>query len=101
MTTAKRFMTRETAQIEVYGHVGLLVASLRNLSETGAFLEVAKGDYVPKKGDLLNMTVNLDTLDRIHNVAAEVVWSKGMGLGICFINRDQVLERMMAKSSSF
>ncbi|UOF01017.1 PilZ domain-containing protein [Bdellovibrio bacteriovorus] len=101
MSAAKRFLTRETAQIEVYGHVGLLVASLRNLSETGAFLEVAKGDYVPKKGDLLNMTVNLDTLDRIHNVAAEVVWSKGMGLGICFINRDQVLERMMAKSSSF
>ncbi|WII72802.1 PilZ domain-containing protein [Bdellovibrio sp. 22V] len=101
MSTAKRYQTKETAQIEVYGHIGTLVANLKNLSQTGAFLEVAQGDYVPQKGDLLNMTVNLKSLRRTHNIAAEVVWSKGLGLGICFINKDEVLERMMAKSSGF
>ncbi len=99
--TAKRFKTKETAQIEVYGHIGVLVASLKNLSQTGAFLEVSSGDYVPQKGDLLNMTVQLGSLQRTHNVTAEVIWSKGLGLGICFINKDEVLERMMAKGSSF
>ncbi|WP_374075234.1 PilZ domain-containing protein [Bdellovibrio bacteriovorus] len=101
MSTAKRFRTKETAHVEVYGHIGILVANLKNLSQTGAFLEVSQGDYVPQKGDLLNLTVNLTSLRRTHNVAAEVVWSKGLGLGICFINKDQVLERMMAKGTSF
>lgn len=101
MSAAKRYPTKETAHIEVYGHIGILVAHLKNLSQTGAFLEVSNGDYVPQKGDLLNMTVSLKDLQRTHNVSAEVVWSKGLGLGICFINKDQILERMMAKGSSF
>ncbi|KHD89190.1 MAG: hypothetical protein OM95_05075 [Bdellovibrio sp. ArHS] len=101
MKTSQRFATKETAKIEVYGHIGTLVAHLKNLSQTGAFLEVSQGDYVPQKGDLLNMTVQLDSVRRTHNVAAEVIWSKGLGLGICFINKDQVLERMMAKAVSF
>lgn len=100
-TAAKRFRTKEMAHIEVYGHIGILVAKLRNISQTGAFLEVSQGDYVPQKGDLLNLTVKLDTVERTHNVAAEVIWSKGLGLGICFIHKDQILERMMAKTSSF
>lgn len=98
-STAKRFPTKETAQLEVYGHIGTLVANVKNLSASGAFLEISAGDYVPQKGDLLSMTVRLDSLRRQHNVTAEVVWSKGFGLGICFINKGQVLERMMAKSA--
>ncbi|MEN0059247.1 MAG: PilZ domain-containing protein [Bdellovibrio sp.] len=101
MRQAVRFPTKETAHIEVYGHMGSLMVHLRNLSRTGACLEVSnKGDYVPQKGDLLNMTVRLSSLQRTHHVTAEVVWTQGMGLGICFIDKGEVLERMMAKSSS-
>lgn len=99
--SAKRYPTKETAHLEVYGHIGTLMANVKNLSTSGAFLEVSEGDYVPKKGDLLSMTVKLSTLQREHNVTAEVVWSKGLGLGINFINKGQVLERMMAKSAGF
>ena len=98
---AKRFPTKEKAHVEVYGHIGILNALMKNLSETGALLEIAGGDYVPRKGDLLNMTVKLDSLERSHNLSAEVVWSQGMGLGICFISKDEVLERMMAKAGAF
>lgn len=101
MDTAKRFQTKEKAHIEVYGHIGVLGAHLRNLSQTGAFLEVSDGDYVPQKGDLLNLTVNLESLKKTYNIAAEVIWASGMGLGICFINKDEVLERMMAKAGAF
>lgn len=97
---AKRFKTNEKAHVEVYGHNGSVNAALRNLSETGAFLEVSKGDYVPRRGDLLNLTVPLTTLQKSHNVAAEVIWSRGLGLGVCFISKDEVLERMMAKSGT-
>jgi hypothetical protein len=97
---AKRFKTNEKAHVEVYGHTGTVNAAMRNLSETGAFLEVSKGDYIPRKGDLLNLTVPLATLQKSHNVAAEVIWSTGMRLGICFISKDEVLERMMAKSGT-
>ncbi|MGZ3781193.1 MAG: PilZ domain-containing protein [Pseudobdellovibrionaceae bacterium] len=100
--SAKRYNTNEIAQIEVYGHVGTMFASLKNISQTGAFLEVQEGStYVPQKGDLLNMTVTLNSLQRTHNVAAEVIWCNGVGVGICFINKEEVLERMMAKGSSF
>ena len=64
MDTAKRFQTKEKALIEVYGHIGTLGAHLRNLSQTGAFLEVSNGDYVPQKGDLLNLTVTLESLKK-------------------------------------
>lgn len=99
--SAKRFKTNEKAHVEVYGHVGVLNASMRNLSQTGAFLEVSRGDYVPRKGDLLNLTVSLDSLKKAHIMAAEVIWCKGLGVGICFISKDEVLERMMAKNGAF
>ncbi len=101
MSNAKRFQTKEQAKLEVYGHIGKSGAQMRNLSATGAYLEVRNGDYVPQKGDLLNLTVELDSLKRVYNVAAEVVWSKGLGLGICFIHKDDILERMMAKAGVF
>ena len=101
MSSAKRYETNETAHVEVYGHVGIINVNLKNLSASGACLEVSSGEYIPQKGDLLNMTVRLNSVQRTHNVAAEVIWSSGMGLGICFINKDQVLERMMAKSNTF
>ena len=100
MAAAKRFSTNEKAHVEIYGHSGSVYANLRNLSQTGAFLEVSKGNYVPRKGDLLNLTVALTSLQKSHNLAAEVVWSRGLGLGVCFITKDEVLERMMAKSGA-
>ena len=98
---SKRFKTKEKAQMEVYGHVGILEAYMSNLSETGAFLELSQGDYIPRKGDLLSLTIQLDSLNKAHHLAAEVIWCEGVGLGICFIQRDEILERMMAKVSTF
>lgn len=101
MAGAKRFGTKEKAHLEVYGHIGTLIAHLRDISRTGARLQLAVGNYVPQKGDLLNMTVRLDSLQREHNVAAEVIWTAEKTLGICFIHKNNVLERMMAKSTGF
>ncbi|MGZ3769654.1 MAG: PilZ domain-containing protein [Bdellovibrio sp.] len=99
---AKRYNTNEKAQVEVMGRMGVLVANLRNISQTGAFLEVRQGSYIPKKGDFLNVTVDLADLQRTHKVAAEVIWSNGLGVGICFINnKEDILEKVIAKGTDF
>lgn len=97
---AQRFITQESAQVEVYGHVGIVDALMKNLSMTGAFIQMKKAEYLPQKGDLLNLTVNLDEIKKSHNVDAQVIWSKGTQLGVAFISKDEVLERMMAKSQN-
>lgn len=94
---AKRFSTKENAEIEVYGQGSYLTAFLKNLSKTGARFEVSEGGFLPKKGDLLNLTVKLDKIKKTHNLAAQVVWTQGQAMGVCFVSREEVFERMMAK----
>lgn len=98
---SQRFKTKETAYIEVYGHAGVLTAELCNLSQTGAFLKLKKDDFIPRKGDLVNITVHLSSVSKSHNIDGEVIWTQDLGLGICFINKNEVLERMLAKASTF
>jgi hypothetical protein len=99
-TRAQRYLTQEVALVEVYGHVGIVDATMQNLSLTGAFIQMIDPEYVPQKGDLLNLTVNLDEIQKSHNVDAQVIWTKGSQIGVCFISKDEVLERMMAKSQN-
>jgi hypothetical protein len=99
---AQRFDTREEAQIEIYGQVGILPATLLNLSETGALVKL-DNKSIPESGqveagDILSLTVYLDELAKTHYLSAEVVWTKGFSVGINFINKDEILERMMAKA---
>ena len=95
---AERYPTQEIADIEVYGDATKLRAVMRNLSSTGAGLEILGGSTTFQKGDLLNITVELDSLEKIHNVDAEVVWTNGQGVGVCFMKKDAVVERIFNKS---
>jgi hypothetical protein len=101
MNHTTRFKTNETAQVEIFGQSGAYRVFVRNLSKTGAFLEFLNASFIPNEGDILNITVRLPAVKKIHRITAEVVWKKGLGLGVCFINKDEVLERIMAKSNSF
>ena len=97
INTGKRYETSETAHVEVYGRMGRLVSKMRNISTTGAFLELANGDYMPKKGDLVKATVHLHSLGRSRVVDAEVIWNSGLGFGISFLKKQQLLERMFQR----
>lgn len=96
---AKRFTTKEKAAIEIYGKTGQLIASLRNLSATGACIEWHHGDAEISQGDLIRMTIVLKTLNRRHHVNAEVVWREGNRSGVSFIASDRVLDRLLEKSA--
>lgn len=97
-TVTDRYITDEQAFLEIYGRMGTLTAQMKNLSQTGAFLEVLKGDYIPKKGDLVRVTIPLETVGRTHSVNAEVIWGKSMGVGVCFLNHQDTMTKMLSRS---
>lgn len=87
---ARRFSTQEMAQIEVFGKDGKILTKMGNVSYTGAFFEVISSNFMPQNKDIVRITVNLRSVNKTHVIDAEVVWSKGLGLGVQFLNRDQL-----------
>lgn len=95
--TAVRYQTKEKASLEIYGRSGNITGQLKNLSVTGACLEWSQEEVNLEKGDLVRMTVVLMSLNRRHDVNAEVVWVDGKTTGLNFIKSDEVLEKMMER----
>ena len=100
---AKRFLTQELAQIEVFGRIGKIFCKMGNLSVSGAFFEVISSNYMPKDGDLVRLIVNLRSIKKVHNIDAEVIWCKGLGIGLRFISteefRKKISEKTLAQST--
>lgn len=95
---AERYDTLEMARVQVYGRTGDLTVKMKNVSSTGALMELVNGDYRPQRGDFIQATIHLDSVGRIHEINGEVVWHDGLGFGINFIRKNDLLTRMMSKS---
>lgn len=95
--SAERFGTSEHAVIEVYGKRSRVFSKMRNLSHTGALFELSDPTYIPQKGDLIKISVHLDTLNRTRDMNAEVVWSNEAQMGVQFISEDTVISRMISR----
>lgn len=93
---AKRFLTNEEISIEIYGQVSSLLGKMKNLSKTGARLDIVFGQTVPKPGELLNLTVHLASLKKVRKFDAEVIWYKGNSVGITFISKAKVIEKLIS-----
>lgn len=99
--SAERFVTKEIAHIEVFGrHVKKIVARMVNVSSTGAFFEMSQTDYVPKEGDMVCVTVHLSSLKKSRVVHAQVVWNRGLGFGIQFMSKDEIVSKMISNKIS-
>lgn len=92
--TARRFATQELAHIEIYGKSGRILTKMGNLSASGAFFEVLSPNFTVKKGDVARVTVNLRSLNRVHIVDCEIVWAKGLGVGVQFLKRDELQDKL-------
>ncbi len=99
-TAPKRFPTKENAQIQVYGQSALIQCRMANLSTTGALLKITNMKALPKQGDIIRLTVALRQVNKTHVVDAEVVWIKGAGVGVSFIKRDQIYEKLAHRASN-
>ncbi|MFP5520162.1 MAG: PilZ domain-containing protein [Bdellovibrionia bacterium] len=95
--SAKRFVTNEKATIEIYGINASIHARMINLSTTGAAFRFLAEKFIPNKGDLLNIRVTLPAIAKVRVLDAEVVWINGPQIGVCFINKDEVVEKMMSR----
>ncbi len=96
---AERHPTSEIARVQVYGRMGTMVAKLKNISSTGSFFELVNGDYVPREGDFIHVTIQLHTVGRTHQFDAEVAWNNALGFGVSFVKKEQLLTKMMQKNS--
>lgn len=97
---AKRYLTQELAQIEIYGHTDKVICKMANLSTSGAFFEIISSQYIPRMGDVIRLTINLRSIKRVHVINAEVIWSKGLSLGIQFLTTLEMQEKLSAKIMS-
>ncbi len=96
---AQRYNTKEKASLEVYGRSGNIIASIRDVSVTGACLEWTQEQVELNEGDLVRLTIVLKAVNRKHNLNGEVIWRQGKKTGINFIKSDEVIERMMQKDA--
>jgi len=97
---ASRYDTQEFATMEVYGRMGRITAKMKNLSLTGSGFEIIRSDYFPQKGDMLRITIPLRSVNRTHVVDAEIIWTRGMLFGVAFLKRQEVITRMMNRTSN-
>jgi hypothetical protein len=92
--SSKRYLTKESARFEFYGKKEVLFCRMNNLSSTGAFFELLNPVFIPRVGDLVRVTVNLKKLNKTHVVNGEVVWLKGLGLGLSFIKQKDLFDKL-------
>ena len=92
---AIRYPTQEKASVEIYGRLGHFIADVKNVSETGACLELAEESPELQAGDLLRMTIVLRFLKRRHDLKAQVVWKKGNRTGVNFLKTTQFFEKII------
>lgn len=91
---SRRHTTQELAHIEIYGQAGRILSKMGNLSRSGALFEVMNANSSFKKGDLARVTVRLKSLNKIHVVDCEIVWSKGPSVGVQFLNKDELQDKL-------
>lgn len=91
---AQRHTTNETAFVEVQGRAGKILCRMNNLSKTGAFFEIVNSHFTPKQGDLVRVTINLKQLNKTHTLHGQIIWNRGLGLGIAFLKSKDVFKKI-------
>ncbi|MBC7742679.1 MAG: PilZ domain-containing protein [Bdellovibrionaceae bacterium] len=96
-STSQRYVTQELAQLEVYGRQGKVFCKMANLSSSGAFFEIINSNYMPRAGDLVRITVLLRQINKTHVLDAEIIWCKGLGLGLNFIKKHELIRKLSGR----
>lgn len=96
---SQRFITQENAQLELYGKAGSFNAVVKNLSHTGCCLELLEEiDTQFILGELMQITINLNSIGKKHTLNGELVWNKDYGLGIRFLKKNEIIDKLIQKS---
>ncbi|MBC7457559.1 MAG: PilZ domain-containing protein [Bdellovibrionaceae bacterium] len=98
--TAKRYRTQELVHVEICGRHDKIFCKLENLSATGTSLRILSAKAIPRPKDILKITVDLKSLNKIHVVYAEIIWIHGLSLGASFINQESVQSKLSFNKSA-
>lgn len=93
--SARRFLTREPARLEIIGKKTILFCRMNNLSATGAFFEILNSNYTPRPGEIVRVVVNLKQVNKTHTINGQIVWAKGLGIGIQFIRQQPPMKKSL------
>lgn len=92
---ARRFPTREPARLEIIGKKTILFCRMNNLSATGAFFEILNSNYTPRPGEIIRVVINLKQVNKTHTINGQIVWAKGLGIGIQFIKQQRATRKSL------
>ncbi len=98
LRTEPRYRTYAKVRCQKYGSGSASLMILKNISKTGARLNLITSTSEFIKGDILRLVVELDSVNRYRIVNAEVVWSKGGALGVNFLHPDIVVSKLLNRN---
>lgn len=90
-----RYRTYAKVRCQKYGAGLVSLMVLKNISKSGAKLNMISIQQEFQKGDILRMVIELDTIGRSRTVNAQVVWSQSGALGVSFLHPDDVVSRLL------
>jgi hypothetical protein len=99
--SAKRYRTRELVHVDVCGRMDKIFCKLENLSKTGASLKILSAKITPRAQDVIKITVNLNTIKKVHILYAEIVWVNGLDLGVAFIEQTDAHRKIINNGSRY
>jgi|GEM_PF-3303973 len=96
-----RYSTEEILNIEIYGsNQSPIIAVMRNISKSGAFVEIGQSSSRPSKGQFIRGVINLDSIGKSRIFNGEVIWVNEDGFGISFMRKEELVQKIMSKVSA-
>lgn len=94
----QRYRAYAKVKCQKYGSGYGALMILKNISKSGARLNLITAASQFFKGDLLRLIVELEGVKRNHIVNAEVVWSKEGALGVSFLTPDNFMIKNLTRN---
>jgi len=94
---AHRYETNERVIVTPIGAQKALSSRLKNLSHSGACIEIKTGNHSFRSGDLVALTILLSKVEKTHYLSAEVVWVRENQLGLRFVFWHQFKSKVLGQ----
>ncbi len=92
---SKRYRTYAKVRCQKYGSGTGALMILKNVSKSGARLNLITAASEFLKGDILRLIVELDAVNSSRVINAEVIWSREGALGVSFLTPEKVVSKLL------
>lgn len=93
-----RYHAYAKVRCQKYGAGATALMALKNISKSGAKLTVIASTLQFSKGDILRLMVDLDSVQSVRIVNAEVVWTKAGSVGVAFVPPENVYQKLFERT---